>query len=195
MVIEVMGMTLQMKNYNNGFTLIEMLAVLFIIGIIFSLTLPAFGPMMRALKLNTAAENLVNTLETARQYAITSGVYCAVVFPTTGDYAYSSYKICEFNEDKEPVKFIGKLETLPKGISIDPKKTKFMNQTKSISFPEEGSGPVQVKYLLFKPNGSGYTGGNVYLLDSDSGDFRKITVSPSPVKVRIYDINEDPNEE
>ncbi len=79
-----------------GFTLIEMVAVMCIIGIIFSITMPTFGPMINAVKVKTAADNLANTLESARQCAVTYGTSCYVVFPPetlNGNTIYRMYKV------------------------------------------------------------------------------------------------------
>lgn len=173
------------NNYKTGFTLIEMLAVLFIIGIIFSITLPAFGPMMRTLKLKTAAENLANVLESARQYAVTSGKYCDVIFAITGDNAYKAFRIYSLKNDKTIDKAIGKEEVLPNGISIDEDRTSFMGQSKSIPF---GSAFVTAGYIRFKPTGSGDQGGDVYLIEPNSNIFQKISITASPAKVNVYPI-------
>lgn len=182
----------KIKKFKAGFTLIEMLAVLFIIGIIFSLTLPTFGPIMRTMKLKTTADNLVNTLESTRQYAVTSGQYCDVVFPITGDLAYKAYKIYSLKDDKTIDRYIGKLEILPNGIAIDNNKSDFMGKTVSIPFPDKDSPTITARYLRFKPDGRGDSGGNVYVIDPNANIFRKITISASPSMVRVYDINEDP---
>lgn len=184
----------KIKNYKTGFTLIEMLAVLFIIGIIFSITLPAFGPMMRTLKLKTAAENLANVLESARQYAVTSGQYCDVVFPITGDNAYKAYRIYSIKvegENKIIDKAIGKPEILPNGVSVYREKTDFMNKIVIVPFPENNSTQISAGYIRFKPNGSGDTGGNVCLIDPHSNIFQKITIPSSPAKVSIKEMGDE----
>ena len=181
------------KKSKAGFTLIEMLAVLFIIGIIFSITLPTFGPIIRTMKLKTSADNLVNVLESARQYAVTSGQYCDVVFPITGDLAYKAYQTYSLKDDKTIDRNIGKAEVLPNGIVIGDKSS-FMRETVSIPFPDKDGPTVTAKYLRFKPDGRGETGGNVYVIDPNI-NFRKITVPTSPRMVHVYNINEEPGDE
>lgn len=58
-----------MKN-SHGFTLIEIMIVLVIIGITFGFALIAFGDFGASRRILFAAEQLVNTLELAKQQAI-----------------------------------------------------------------------------------------------------------------------------
>lgn len=174
------------RNHKTGFTLIEILAVLFIIGIIFSITLPTFGPIMRTLKLTTSAENLANTLESARQYAITSGQDCYVVFPTTGEMAYKSYVL--YNKDAEEI--LSKLEILPNSIKVSEKST-FFTDNLSISLQEDGNTKqVSGAYIKFKPNGSAYApdsaSGSIYLTDP-TDTYRRIIYYSKPARCKIED--------
>lgn len=175
----------------KGFTLIEMLAVIAIIAIIFSISVPAFGPVMKTLKLRTAAENLADTLESARQHAKTSSEDCRVVFPIKGDMAYKSYKLYSYNEEKKQGKTVGKLEVLPNSIEID-KKSSFFNNANNIMtipFPDDTSGSqVTAGYIKFKPSGSAEIAGNIYLTDPHADISKKITYSAVPRKVDIKDI-------
>lgn len=181
-----------MKNQNlnkkTAFTLIEMLAVLFIIGIIFSITTPAIGPMLRTLKLTTSSENLANALESARQYATTSGQDCRVVVPTTGDLSYRAYKL--YSYDGATGNTIGKLEILPNNIQIGGGSS-FLGDTMSIPFPEDNSSSQTVAYINFEPDGSATEGGNVYITDPDTGIFQKITYSELPREVVVKEIGDD----
>lgn len=180
----------RIRVYSFGFTLIEMLVVLFIIGIILSIVIPAQGPIMDTLKLNTAAENLANTLIAARQYALTNGKDGCVVFPTTGSWAYNAYSLYDLNQDMP----IGKIEVLPSGISIEPYNTAdesgsyFMGESVNIFF--DGSN-VDAGYIRFQPSGNADRTGNIYVLNTSTTDFRKIAISPSSGRVNLKNIGED----
>ncbi|MGL5743491.1 MAG: type II secretion system minor pseudopilin GspH [Legionella sp.] len=59
-----------MKKNSHGFTLIEILIVLVIVGITFGFALIAFGDFGESRKILFAAEQLANTLRLAQQQAI-----------------------------------------------------------------------------------------------------------------------------
>ena len=59
-----------MRKNNQGFTLIEILIVLVIIGITFGFALIAFGDFGESRRILFSAEQLVNTLRLAQQQAI-----------------------------------------------------------------------------------------------------------------------------
>lgn len=203
-------------NKMIGFTLIEMLAVMFIICIIFSIALPAFGPMIRTLKLKTAAEDLANVLESARQYAITSGVNCYVVFPTSitdpiyTNMNYRAYKIYKPDTDPAPAidtsTTIGKWEFLPNGIQIDstcsfigtppgsdpsdPVPPPTYNST-NINFPEDTNTTTQsVRYIDFKPNGAATLNRTIGLTANNTNLIQEIVFYNQPLKIKVKDVSE-----
>lgn len=110
-------MSIQNK-IKTAFTLIEILVVLFIIGIIFAITLPTFGPMMRTTRVKTASETLANVMEMARQHAKTMSTDCYMVFPsstTETDLNNRAFKV--YNPTTNTT--VGKMEILPTGIVVD----------------------------------------------------------------------------
>lgn len=172
------------KILQTGFTLIEMLAVLFIIGIIFSITLPTFGPMMGTMKLKTTAENVVNALESARQYAVTSGKDCYVAFPVSGELAYKSYKIYRPDTNTS----IGKMEVFPTGIKLGDNTTFLDGATVSIP-GDDGSGQVNAAYIKFSPAGGAWAedspSGSIYIVDQNTDASKRIIYYSTPAKCRI----------
>src|ERR1700689_5015034 len=109
------------KPRKVGFTLIEMLVVIVIVGILVSFALPAATTLMKSGGLNGAAREVANTLGLARQYAITHRTTTCVVFPfsvtTMGnpgsDVApqYQSYAVYDLGS----ASYISKWEHLPPG--------------------------------------------------------------------------------
>lgn len=73
-------MSERMEGRRGGFTLIELMVVIMIVGVLFAVALPMFE---NAGKKDTrqAAQTLVNTLRLARQHAISARQWTLVVFP------------------------------------------------------------------------------------------------------------------
>lgn len=185
----------RIKHKRNGFTLLEMLAVLFIIGIVFSITLPTFGPIMKTMKLTKSAENLKDAMEHARQYAITSGEECYMVFPvnTGTDFDTKAYKVV-YKTNTNQYYSIGRIETLPKGIEIDAYNSEF-SDTIDVPFPEDSDSPKSLPYIRFKTNGGitvGSTGNNGHIRITETGTntFQQVFFYNKPVEINIKQIGE-----
>jgi len=86
------------RRRTNGFTLVEMLTVLVIVGILIGLAIPAVTSLMSSGGVSAAAREVANTLSLARQVAITQRTYARVVFPywqtgTRPDMWYHTYAV------------------------------------------------------------------------------------------------------
>ncbi len=62
----------------KGFTILELIVVIFIMGLVVATSIPSFLNFTRNAKLNGAARNIVSCLHSARQYAITNNLRCQV---------------------------------------------------------------------------------------------------------------------
>ena len=116
-----------MRNLRaTGFTLIEMLTVIVIIGIVLAMGLPAVTKLMKSGGLSSASRQVANTLGLARQYAITRRTYARVVFPywetatnggnwTNRAQPYLAYSVMASNRSSQSWVYVSKWEFLPLG--------------------------------------------------------------------------------
>jgi prepilin-type N-terminal cleavage/methylation domain-containing protein len=78
-------MNLLMKK-NKGFTLIEMMIVVAIIGILSALAIPSYNKFIAHQNLNAAARDLFSDMRSARVSAISQGVQYGIYFPSTTEF-------------------------------------------------------------------------------------------------------------
>jgi prepilin-type N-terminal cleavage/methylation domain-containing protein len=153
----------------NGFTLIEMLTVIAIIAIVITISIPAITNLMKSGGLNAATREVSNTLNLARQLAITHRVYARVVFPYTQtgiqqDVWYRTYAVMT-NRDRTAAAgwaYASKWEYLPIGaVFLDGTATPgALDNANSLNgnvlpFPTTGTIPGQtLAYIEFGPIGA-----------------------------------------
>ena len=79
-------MTIKQKiNENNGFTLLEVMIVVAIIGILVSISLPSFSTSIKNNRLTTKANDLLVALSSARQVAISRSLVTFVCHTAMAD--------------------------------------------------------------------------------------------------------------
>jgi len=176
------------SNKKSAFTLIEMLVVLAIMAIILSITLPAFGPILRTIKLKSSAENLASTLEAARQYAITSAQNCYTAFLTAGTMQYRSYRMYDAGWNS-----IDKWEFLPNGIVFD-NNSKFFTQasTYSVTFPDTSGSSLTVQYIKFSSNGKTDILATMNILERASGMYSSVVVPDYSAGIKVLGVHKKP---
>ncbi|MFH1337149.1 MAG: GspH/FimT family pseudopilin [Candidatus Zixiibacteriota bacterium] len=137
-----------MNTWQNdkGFTMLEMMIIVVVIGIIATLSLPGFGKVMDRLKLKTAGRDVVSAMRFARSAAVSQkdqfGVYfdqSARTFLIFKDIANQSSFTYDVGADS-----VIQIKNLPRNVNFG-----------YTSIP----GPA----IIFKPNGSAYTSGQVYM--------------------------------
>lgn len=78
-LLEITGYSKRAK-FLTGFTLAEIIVVLSIIGLVLGMSMPFFSKLISSTKLKTGVRDVVATLSTARNYAITKRAECSVIF-------------------------------------------------------------------------------------------------------------------
>ena len=80
------------KRFQSGYSLLEILTVVAIIGTIAAVTVPAFGTIQRRAALRAAASELRGIFHVARSRAISRHVNCGVKFSLVGgEWQYALY--------------------------------------------------------------------------------------------------------
>ena len=109
--------TKSVKNY--GFTLIEVMAVLFIMGIMIAIAVPFLGRTDKGMERNGAAKAIAALIRQARQLAVTNNVPYDVQFRNANFLAplpWTTVRIMD-TTNGQPV---GKPYRLPRNIRFDP---------------------------------------------------------------------------
>jgi uncharacterized protein (TIGR02596 family) len=117
-----------MKNsfhiYRKGFSMIEILAVMAVMGILIAIAIPTVGPLLRASNINHAAGMITDELNQARQLALTKNRDVEVRFyqlpkKSGGTKQYRALRTFFTNGgDATKSKAIGKIKFLPDPVII-----------------------------------------------------------------------------
>ncbi len=136
-----------MTKHASGWTLIETMIVIVMLGILAAAAIPNVAPMLEGLKLRAAALNVQRALVTARTRAIADpNIHCGVVFvDSTKIFVYpdSSGTPYIVNVGDTAIKYLGSYK-MPKNIFLK----------------EMG---VSRHCIVFRGDGSAKYGGSVYL--------------------------------
>jgi len=143
----------------SGFTAVELMIVLAIMGIMLVAAMPNFVQFTRNSRIKSGAQMVVSALRTARSYAIKRRKNCAVLFNFDPDLSNLGYAVKIYWDPDDYIKggSVTNWKTLPKTI--------IMTDGTTLGLPTYGNGGVpfpndsdpadpNVKYIYFTPTGS-----------------------------------------
>lgn len=158
------------KEY--GYTLIELIITLVMVGTIISVCLPFISDFLFKTRLDNSAEDIVSTLRWSRRLAITKREKCRVVF--------NSLKGKYWVEEKEG-NIIGEKQSLQENVI-------FANPELGREGEEDGivelDDPDNSSFSFY-PQGTAEAG-SIYLQEKSTQEWCTITITGSTGYVRIY---------
>ena len=161
---------------NKGFSLIETLVVLVIIGILTAATLPYFFSFYTGQELKTSARVVASVLRTAKDYAPAKNTDCWVQFtPSNNKLDMAIYHADIFDEDSDG----DTAESVQQG------KTEKLELSSSITF----STTFTNHKITFTPQGT-CNGGTVTIDNTGKSKKIEISVPAANARVEIKDIEE-----
>lgn len=156
------------------FTLVELLVVLVITGIMFSLVVAPFDAMMGSTGVDGGARMVASQLRLARQYAISHRKRVAVLFPmdqgSDEERKFTAFRSCEVDSSGQWVDWIDntKWEYLPAGTiirDVDATQGATTPVTEPVTVTDvDGVAADDFRAVIFKPNGAiTYGSGHLYV--------------------------------
>lgn len=159
----------------SAFTLVEMLAVLAVMGLLMALVVPATSGIMSGFSLTQQGQELTDKLSLCRQLAMTQNreTELRIVKTGTGTNAAYAYQIWVADAQGANAVAYGRVIRLPETIQINEELSPMMNvlTTGEANFPALG-GTKTYHSLRYRTNGSalGAFGNSNYLTISYSRD-------------------------
>jgi prepilin-type N-terminal cleavage/methylation domain-containing protein len=129
------------KNYSHGFTMVEMMITVVIVGVMAGLAVPQFGPAYDRMKMRAASRDLASDFRLARSMAISDKEQYGLFFDATAK------TITLFQDKANPALF--KFESSDSVITVDTLPPEF------VWIGTDCTNDV----MAFKPNGSAGFGG------------------------------------
>lgn len=102
--------------HRHGFTMVEVLIVIALMGMMLSLALPAFQGIGAGAKVTSAIMGLRGTVSLARQWAISHNEDTYVVFPAGGEFSFNGKKLRSYTVIGEKSGLIKEWVYLPDGV-------------------------------------------------------------------------------
>jgi prepilin-type N-terminal cleavage/methylation domain-containing protein len=198
----------QNRHNRGGFTLVELLAVILIMGMLMLFAIPSFQSASRGGRVRSAVFQLNSTISLARQNAITSRQNVHILFPDSSisygpetiDLAYRAYSLYGSRDG-----YLAEWRILPEGVVFQ-RDFRFSQETgnairniflqtgtnylKNVVFPSaEANQSERVLALTFRPDGAldhaAFNPKGVYLTDGFiEPDFDNFTIPDSGVFFR-----------
>ena len=151
-----------MRRFNNhtGFTLVELLAVIIIIGLLIAVSVPSLSRITQANALSNGTRQFSDQVAMARTYALVNAqnVYLLVPYfdslnttmPT--NYCYTSYGFCASNRwaGVDTFTYIDEIKYLPSGAIFSDKISNV--STQAFQFPYTNNPPIYVNVWCVKIN-------------------------------------------
>lgn len=146
----------QRKINSNGYSLIEIVIVIALLGLLSTVAFPNFKKTMARYKLEVAAYELAQNIRLTQQKSISEGITYKIVFDLNQK---NSYQMLSFGR--------GKFIELPSGIFFDWTTYSEVNKT-----------------LSFNPSGAPNQGGTIAIVNGDDNTLYVI-VSVATGRVRV----------
>ena len=156
--------------FSRGFTAIELMIVLAIMGIMLVAAAPSFVQFTRNSRIKSGAQIVVSALRTARSHAIKRRKRCAVLFNMDADNVGYAVKIYWDPDGYVKGGSETNWKTLPKTIIMAERATtplsKYNVTTDDVPFPHDTSNAYpDIKYIIFKPTGAASFSGATKRID------------------------------
>ncbi len=145
----------------SGFTAVELMIVLAIMGIMLVAAMPSFVQFTRNSRIKSGAQIVVSALRTARSHAIKRRKKCMVLFNMDADNV--GYAVKTYEDDTGT---LTNWKTLPKTIIMTDGVSGGLDEH-FIPFPNDSDSYDNVKYIWFKPTGGALVGGDTVIHISD----------------------------
>ncbi len=166
------GIYMQIKN-NNGFTFIELVIIVVVIGIMAAISAPVFLSWKPDMRLKAATRDLYGAVMKAKGAAVKRNMNCALTFnqnvPTTGTttYAYIVYVDTDTDfqyDDGEDI--IVQVQQWPKDVSLDITK----GGGDGLTFTNDNAGKPAIAFqptAIPTASGGGFANGSAFLKNTN----------------------------
>jgi len=176
---------------NKAFSLIEMLAVIAIVGVVFAISVPAFNSVTAKNKVSEGAKIIYKTLEFARHYAVSNNTDVIVMFDNVNSVGKMGFKIAAAGEgDIVPpieIDIDSEIEDwmfLFNGVDID---TGNMGDTGNVGFLNDGNGDGDVWYVEMNATGTPADMGSITVTDKSGELSREIAYTSTSGEIKLKD--------